>query len=240
MVVLACHRALALEPHTDPVVQELRRFAWDVAHGMEAHAATLAPDEEPRYHNRLHTADVLLALSALLCAQQASASADGQRWSAALLAAAVAHDFAHPGGVNARPFHLETLSWESVAPLAKELPSWWQEQVRSLILGTDTQAVLGNHARVSGQAFVWDLPWCQVLLNEADILISATAEFGPAQSEALAIEWRRCAFPGHTTVATPAGRAAFLRSVRFSSPGAAALDMAAEVDQQLATLTHLS
>lgn len=95
----------------------------------------------------------------------------------------------------------------------------------------------GNHQRVAGQSFALTADWAQVLLNEADIYISATAEFGPGLSDALAREWHRAGFAGHATVATPAGRAQFLRSVRFSSPPAQALGIAAQVQHQLQSLT---
>jgi hypothetical protein len=86
---------------------------------------------------------------------------------------------------------------------------------------------------VAEQAFAWTQAWCQVLLNEADILLSASARFGPDLSQALAQEWQRVGFAAHATVATPAGRAQFLRSIRFSSPAALALAMPEQVAEQL-------
>jgi hypothetical protein len=77
-----------------------------------------------------------------------------------------------------------------------------------------------------------------VLLNEADIFVSATAEFGPGLSDALAREWEQAGFAGHASVATAAGRAQFLRSVFFSSPAALALGIQAQVQQQLKSLTQ--
>jgi hypothetical protein len=75
-----------------------------------------------------------------------------------------------------------------------------------------------------------------VLLNEADIFISATSEFGPGLSDALAREWQCAGFAGHTRVATKSGRADFLRAARFSSPAAKALGIQVQVEQQLTSL----
>jgi hypothetical protein len=113
------------------------------------------------------------------------------------------------------------------------LPEPWRDRIESLILHTDPQTVPDNHAQVAEQAFAWTQAWCQVLLNEADILLSASARFGPDLSQALAQEWQRVGFAAHATVATPAGRAQFLRSIRFSSPAALALAMPEQVAEQL-------
>ena len=101
------------------------------------------------------------------------------------------------------------------------------------MLNTDVTVVAANHQRVEGQAFDWNLNWASVLLNEADIFASATAEFGPSLSDSLAEEWRRADFVGHATVATQKGRCAFLRSAQFSSPAALALSMPARIRRQL-------
>ena len=205
---------------------------------MEQHAAGLEPASEPAYHNRLHTADVVCVLSTLLrMLNMPDDDVAGKTWASALLATAVAHDHLHPGGVNRCPQEFEQASWQGVMPLAQPLPLAWREQIEAWILGTDVPTVAGNHERVAGQSLAWTADWGQVLLNEADIYISATAEFGPGLSDALAREWQRAGFAGHATVATPAGRAQFLRSVRFSSPAAQALGIQVQVQQQLQSLT---
>lgn len=236
-ILAFCQQSLGLDKATDDTLLALNQFGRMVALQSEQQAA--GPDTEPHYHNRLHTADVLLVLTTMLHILKAPhAKLDAQLWASALLAAAVAHDHRHPGGVNRTPAEFETASWQRVRSLAKPLPQVWQQHIENWILGTDVFAVAGNHQRVAEQSFVWSAPWCQVLLNEADIFTSATAELGLGLSDALAREWQQAGFAGHANVATPAGRVQFLRSVKFSSPAALALGIQAQVHQQIATLTH--
>lgn len=240
-VAQLCAHSLGLSARPDPDIAALLRFTLAVAQDLEAQGLELAAGQEPAYHNRLHTADVMLSVTVLLLAQKAQEKLQDQAqdpsaawpWAAATLAAAAAHDFGHPGGVNKGLFEIETRSWQAVSGHAAALPLIWQERLQSLILHTDPQTVAANHQRVAGQPFAWGLPWCQVMLNEADILVSASARLGPGLSQALAQEWQRAGVAAHASVATPAGRAQFLRSVRFSSPAALALGMAQQVQQQL-------
>ncbi len=232
-VAEVCISSLALDTKATPEIAALTDFTRAVAHDMEALALQGAADDEPRYHNRLHTADVLLTVTTMLHALDAPADAAAHPWAAAMLAAAVAHDFGHPGGVNKQRFDIESRSWRGVAQHGARLPDVWRSRIETLILYTDPQTVPDNHAQVADQPFTWTQPWCQVLLNEADILMSASTRFGPDLSQALAQEWQRVGFVAHATVATPAGRAQFLRSIRFSSPAALALAMPEQVAQQL-------
>lgn len=230
--VPANFQAKVQTPASDDLAAMLH-FVQAVAQSMEALGRSWPEGPEPAYHNRLHTADVLLTLTALLHGQQASHQPEARPWAAACLAAAVAHDYGHPGGTNAQPFELESRSWQALAAHTPALPQPWRGRIESLILHTDPLTVQANHLRVASQAFDWTLPWCQVLLNEADILVSASARFGPGLSQALAQEWQRAGVAAHAVVATPAGRLAFLRSVRFSSPAALALGLPEQVQQQL-------
>lgn len=231
--VPANFQAKVQTPASDDLAAMLH-FVQAVAQSMEALGRSWPEGRpEPAYHNRLHTADVLLTLTALLHGQQASHQPEARPWAAACLAAAVAHDYGHPGGTNAQPFELESRSWQALAAHTPALPQPWRGRIESLILHTDPLTVQANHLRVASQAFDWTLPWCQVLLNEADILVSASARFGPGLSQALAQEWQRAGVAAHAVVATPAGRLAFLRSVRFSSPAALALGLPEQVQQQM-------
>ena len=233
-----CQQSLGLNTLSDPTTVALNQFAQSVAQNMEHHAAGLEPASEPAYHNRLHTADVLCVLTTMLhILKVPDADAAGKTWASALLAAAVAHDHQHPGGVNHSAQEFERASWQGVMPFAQHLPVFWREQIEGWILGTDVPTVAGNHQRIAEQSFSLSADWAQVLLNEADIYISATAEFGPGLSNALAREWHRAGFAGHASVATPAGRVQFLRSVRFSSPAAQVLGIQVQVQQQLQSLT---
>lgn len=237
-ILALCQQSLGLDTAAENAIVSLNQFAQSVAHNMEQLAAGLEPASEPAYHNRLHTADVVCVLTTMLhILKVPEADATGKTWASALLASAVAHDHQHPGGVNRSAQEFERASWQSVKPFAQHLPLVWREQIEGWILGTDVPAVAGNHQRIAEQSFAWTTDWAQVLLNEADIFISATAEFGPGLSDALAREWHRAGFAGHASVATPAGRVQFLRSVRFSSPAAHALGIQVQVQQQLQSLT---
>jgi class 3 adenylate cyclase len=237
-ILAQSQQSLGLTTVSDPTTVALNQFAQSVAQNMEQLAAGLDPASEPAYHNRLHTADVVCVLTTMLhILKVPDADAAGKTWASALLATAVAHDHQHPGGVNRSAQEFEQASWQGVMPLAQQLPPAWRAQIEAWILGTDVPKVAGNHERVTGQTFGWTADWGQVLLNEADIYISATTEFGLDLSDALAREWQRAGFAGHATVATPAGRAQFLRSVLFSSPPALTLGIAAQVQQQLQSLT---
>jgi hypothetical protein len=231
VIAQACSRSLGLREASEPEIVAMWQFTLAVAQDLEALAGQLPPGQEPRYHNRLHTADVMLTVTTLLHAQQASAA--NRPWAAAMLAAAVAHDFGHPGGINHQPFEIELRSWSAVAQRAQGLPQAWRERIESLVLHTDPRVVADNHQKVADLPFAWGLPWCQVLLNEADILVSASARFGPALSQALAQEWQLAGVPAHASVATPEGRVQFLRSVRFSSSAALAMGMSAQIERQL-------
>ena len=237
-ILTQCQQALKLSNTTDPDAMALNQFAWQVANAMENQALKIAY-AEPSYHNRLHTADVLVSLTTLLRSLHAlTPSPQAAVWSSALLAAAVAHDYQHPGGVNQSLFEIETASWQGIVGLSSRVPAHWRACIEVLILRTDPQVVAENHQCVADQAFEWSTAWAQVLLNEADILVSATAEFGPGLSEALAKEWAHVGFAAHATVATPAGRAFFLRSARFSSPAAKDLGLPRLVQDQLISLQH--
>ncbi len=238
-ILTQCQQALQLCDTRHPDTMALNQFAWQVANAME-NQVLKSTYAEPSYHNRLHTADVLVSLTTLLRSLHDMApSPQAEVWSSALLAAAVAHDYQHPGGVNQSLFEIETASWQGILGLASPVPSHWRACIETLILRTDPQVVAENHQRVAEQAFEWTTAWAQVLLNEADILVSATAEFGPGLSEALAKEWAQVGFAAHATVATPAGRAFFLRSARFSSPAAKALGLPRWVQDQLTSLQHM-
>jgi hypothetical protein len=236
-ILTLCQQSLRLEQTTDDDTIVLNQFAQWVAHDIEQQFAGNTRPTEPAYHNRLHTADVLIVLTTMLHILHATHAAhEDNTWSSALLAAAVAHDYKHPGGVNQFAFQIERASWQGVQHIAQTLPSIWRQRIESWILGTDAQSVHLNHQRIADQVFAWEAPWAQVLLNEADIYVSATSEFGPGLSDALAREWQCAEFAGHTRVATNAGRADFLHNAHFSSPTAKALGIQAQVEQQLTSL----
>ncbi|MFM7698129.1 MAG: hypothetical protein ACKO69_05060 [Limnohabitans sp.] len=212
----------------------------DTALAMAEHMEVLARTStyEPHYHNRLHTADALVSLCWLLQALQAHGHAVSDDWTACLLMSVTSHDVLHPGGANS---HLQAFESQSVALLtrmAKQhgVTKEWLDTASHLILHTDPTLVAANHDNVKHRPFVMNKAWAVVLMNEADILASATASFGPQLGRALASEWEYRQHPLHAVVGTDAGRLQFLSTLRFSTPASMALKMPAEVAQQMAYL----
>ena len=103
------------------------------------------------------------------------------------------------------------------------LSELWVERIRTVILRSDFTLVRENHARVAGLPFQWNTDWATVLLNEADIMASASTDFGLALSQALSKEWEAIGFAPHATVATETGRREFLSNIQFSSYSAQTL-----------------
>lgn len=236
VVLEECLTSLALCNSDNADIADLNRFACAVGHDMEALAQSRPVDAEPAYHNRLHTADVLVAITTMLHTQCVATNTLAKPWAALLLATAMAHDYDHPGGLNRLPFEIEKRSWAALTLRANGLPAPLRQHMEQLILRTDVQAVPLNHERMTDQVFVWGLPWCQIMLNEADILIGSTPELGTGLGEALAEECVKAGFSECVTVGTAAGRVRFLRQTRFSSPAALALDMPTRVHTELNTL----
>jgi len=207
-----------------------------VASRMEVLASEAA--YEPRYHNRLHTADALTAMCLLIQALQETHFSVDDEWAAALLLAVTAHDVLHPGGANAflQEFEQRSVAELQITASAHAVDSVWLQRVKAMILRTDPTLVSDNHDRVKDSAFEMNLDWACVLINEADILASATALFGPALGEALAQEWALKNHPLHHVVGTPSGRRHFLSSLRFSTPASEAFGIAASVEQQIKNL----
>jgi len=203
----------------DPTVLSLVGAARAVALQIEIEKGCGTDTAEPGYHNRLHFADALTSVALQCHVEALHNKPQDAAWQAALLLAGLAHDFRHPGRVNRHPRDIESATVEALLPFleAANLTPVWIERITTLILRSDFTMAHENHARVRERAFAWDLDWATVLLNEADVMASASEEFGPALSEALASEWMAIQFPSHATVATQAGRRQFLAGIQFSS-----------------------
>ena len=203
----------------------LLELALRVAQQIEIEEGRGTETPEPHYHNRLHFADSLTTIT-LQCSieAQSTAVADGV-WHAALLLIAISHDFRHPGKVNRYTSDIELASVNALLPLmvSANLSEDWINRISTIILRSDFALVRENHARVLGRRFTWDIDWATVLLNEADIMASASLEFGPALSLALSKEWKAIEFAPHATVATESGRHEFLSNIQFSSYSARTL-----------------
>ena len=255
-VLLQCQRdAGLLHPGMPGTVLAFNALGLDIARRIEAQALALSP--ELAYHNRLHFADVMVVIAALLSVLPESGPLPGSapppvpntpntpptpkdsrhrhQWASALLCAAAAHDVAHTGHINQFPHELELRTWEHLASQVDHsgLPGEWVQALRQLILLTDFQTTSANHSKVADRPFAWDLDWAVVLLNEADTWVSASAEFGPELSQSLQVEWQTSGVALHSTVNTPQGRLGFLKSLRFSSPAAHQLGITDDVRQQM-------
>lgn len=169
--------------------------------------------------SRLHTADVLTAMALQLDIEVKLGASPDSDWMCAALLAAMGHDFMHPGGVNNAVSQMEKQTCELLRRImeASKVASVWTERVENAIIRSDFSLAADNHEQVSGSEFAWNQKWLNVLLNEADILPSSHPTFGQDLSQALSQEWKAAGFAPYKTVATPGGRQAFLRSVKFSS-----------------------
>ena len=229
VVLISCAAFLLLQaPALSLQAHAMLSAALAVAQASEQRFAMAALPTEPRYHNRLHTADVLTAMALQLDIEAQYSGISDSDWMCAALLAAVAHDFMHLGEVNQQVSHMEKQACQLLRPIMKEskVDSVWTERVETAIIRSDFSLAAQNHERVSGTEFAWNQQWLNVLLNEADILASSHPQFGPELSHALAQEWKIIGFAAHETVATPEGRQVFLKSVKISSRSAGLLNSA--------------
>ena len=222
----------------DSEAQTLMKCAFSLAHAIESQ---VNPVNDPAYHNRLHTGDALCGLTVLLKAMMQQEREIPAEWVAGLLLAVTAHDYQHPGGANTSPQELEINTVKALNTFLTLHPisSVWRERIHHIIIRSDPALVAANHDSVAGRSFAWDLDWACVLMNEADILASATDLYGPQLGEKLAIEWHLKGVPSHAVIGTPQGRLIFLKSLRFSSPGSLSLQLPQNTAQQVAALLEL-
>jgi len=238
VVLNACIQRLW--PHKPPAVGSTSHQLLQAALAMAAHMEKVAQeaDYEPLYHNRLHTADALTAICLLMQSLKAQKFKLSDEWTAALLLAVSSHDVLHPGGANGFVQEFEQRSAHEMRDIAQGLnmDAEWTDRVSELILRTDPTLVAANHDYVKNTPFQMNLDWACVLINEADILASATSRYGPELGHALAQEWALKNHPLHQVVGTPQGRLQFLSSLRFSSPASERFGMAHHVAEQIMSL----
>jgi len=201
--------------------------AKHVALQIEQEYATSSMLSEPKYHNRLHVADVLTSMSIQIAIQSTQEIKLNPEWTACALLTVIAHDFGHTGQINRYPSEIELHSVQLLRPILDEcsVPVVWREAVERAIVNSDFAIVRQNHEAVQGQDFQCNQEWLNVFLNEADVMASATSKFGHALGESLAEEWKIIDFSAHHAVATPDGRRAFLSQLIFSSTPAQCLQM---------------
>ena len=209
----------------DSQTRLLLDLALTVARQIEAEKGCGIETPEPHYHYRLHFADSLTTITLQCSLEVRQGAAPDNAWQAALLLIAVSHDLHHPGRVNRHTSDIESASVNALLPLmtSMNLSEVWIERICTVILRSDFSLVRENHARVAGLPFQWNTDWATVLLNEADIMASASSDFGPALSQALSKEWEAVEFAPYATVATKSGRRQFLSGIQFSSYSARTL-----------------
>jgi len=236
--------------HHSPRYLRLKRAAESMAERVEAvHAAMAEQKREAAYHNRLHFADTLCAITALMVASRPKASSlDQQHAGRAFrneqemlaLLTMVVHDFQHDGRVNQAPMEMESISVNSADPIignfgVSDLDREW---VARLVRRTDPGTIFENHQAVNELQFdLSDLRWMQAIINEADVLASALPNFGRSLAQALASEWSELRPEMARSVVSPAGRLYFLeRLALFSTPGSALLGLQQLRDEQIRAL----
>ena len=241
LVLQSCTTQLWPTSHpTTPDAVALLNAAMAMAEQMESIARSST--YEPHYHNRLHTADALVACCWLLLVLKAEGHKVSDDWAACLLLAVTSHDVLHPGGANSflQEFEQQSALFLKCMAMEHAVAAHWVDTVSHLILHTDPALVPANHDKVKNKPFVFDQDWAVVLVNEADILASATADFGPQLGKELASEWQIREHPMHSVVGSNAGRLQFLSSLRFSTPASKVLGIPAQVAQQLTDLRQQS
>jgi hypothetical protein len=222
-------------------VMTLLQSGLGIAASLETLGAQMAAGgREPAYHSRLHTADAMVCLTALLMKQR---TLDGRERAAMrhaeamLLVTMVGHDALHDGRRNSHACELEQISVDYVLPILRANGVRDQDchGVGELILATDPQRVSRQHALAQRRPFGLNSRlWQSVVIEEADILASALPEFQAALTQQLAAEWARYEPASSRSLLSPGSRQRFLRQAAcFSSPAACALGLPELVQRQI-------
>ena len=205
-------------------------------------------DLEPRYHNRQHAREVLLAMVLLLHTQDSDKTQSpwpDKQWpyfqlhdQLLMLIAALGHDFLHPGSVNTFPHELERQSAHGVEAimLDHEVGSDDIDFVKTLILATEFEFVQGLHSRLINPPSNGEIDRtlrASILVTEADILPSVLPSHGQILAQQLAQEWQMAKVVGREDPSLPQTRTKFLTRVRFSSPHASRLGIPQLIQSQL-------
>jgi hypothetical protein len=239
LVLSECVRFLGMDTHQLPLpAEQMLKAAERVAQEIESSFANDIFQTEPLYHNRLHFADAITTISVQIAIQSHLSQEFNVEWSACALLACMAHDFGHSGRINQFESELEKNSVQLLASILEEcgVSEEWRHWTERCIIQSDFAIVHHNHAAVKGAQFEWDLKWLIVLMNESDVMASASTHFGASMGEALAREWKKIDFVAHKTVATPAGRKGFLKIITFSSPASKELGIQAAIDKEIQTI----
>jgi len=207
-------------------------------------------NDEPHYHNRQHTKEVLLSVSLLLNQQEKNnlenTGRDFSLWppfsaheKLLLIIAALGHDYLHPGGNNQKESEFELQSAVAIEDIMKKhvIPTSDCDIVRELILATEYHKVKETHDIVSQATQDISFTWrAKVILSEADICASALPIYGEVLSKNLASEWKRAGVKNSEALIAPMGRINFLRNIYFTSPYSKYLGLDKIVRDQIAYL----
>lgn len=237
-LLIRCVDFLNLSKNLSSDASQMLLTAKAISERIEFQCSQSSVEAEPKYHNRLHTADVLTSLSILICIQSKNQGDLDKDWIACALFAAIAHDFEHSGKVNQFESEIESNTMNQLHPflLTHQVPSHWCKALECAILRSDFALVQKNHERVKDKKFQCDQDWLNVYLNEADVMASATTKFGPELGNSLAEEWRMINFSAHQTVSTSIGRKAFLKQLVFSSEASRHLQINSKIALELSHL----
>lgn len=206
-------------------------------------SAQFEKKQEPAYHSRLHIADTIVGLTALLLAQRSFDNLDEQKQLHLEMTAMVAmlgHDLLHDGSVNQFPEELERQSIRFLRPFLNQHAVAKRDikTIDQLILMTDPMSVLDHHQHVKQSFFdVRNVACLGLLLQEADILASCVTGVAKFRTMLLAKEWR-LQYPTRSShLLTPEGRLNFLTSfAQFSSPASQLIGIPAMVQKEIKSL----
>ena len=201
--------------------------------------------QEPAYHSRLHIADTIVGLTALLLAQRSANDLDMQTQShleMLVMTAMLGHDLMHDGSINTYPEELESKSIHFLRPFLTEqhVPVQDIKLIENIILLTDPAKVSLHHRSIKNIFFDIQVADCLgVLLQEADILASCFEDVGKVRTLLLAKEWSH-RFPSESTrLTTPDGRLSFLKTnAQFSSPASHILGIPELVREQIQSIQN--
>lgn len=203
----------------------------------------LDKNQEPAYHSRLHIADTIVGLTALLLAQRSANDLDVPTQShleMLAMTAMLGHDLMHDGSINTYPEELETKSIHYLRPFLTEqhVPGQDIKLIEKIILMTDPAKVALHHTSIKNIFFDIQVADCLgILLQEADILASCFEDIGRVRTSFLAKEWSH-RFPSKSKLLiTRQGRLNFLETnARFSSPASHILGIPEMVTTQIQSI----
>ena len=193
-------------------------------------------DREPRYHNRHHTIDTLMAVASLVRTALRLGQID-ERDATNCIVAMNGHDLLHDGTINRPGHHLETLAATAVCTIMRDTHCTEDDiaVVRELILATDPkqQSVLRTQKLERQQT---RLETMCLIAGDADLFASLLPGIGEQLSVDLAEEWRAANISFPAMPDTAKGRRNFLSFVTAMSDAGEALGLPDILKDQLARL----